>query len=1519
MNNFYPKRAVLLFFIFCLATVAVAQPGCPNINAGSDVALPCGTNCANLNATFFQTGSTTSYGVSSIPYSPPFPFTGGTQLFINADDRFSDSITLPFSFCFYGNQYRKAVIGANGLISFDLTNALQRCEFAFNASIPTPGPPSAGIYNNSINGAFHDIDPSVGDFTFLPPFIVYPANINYAVLGSAPCRTFVVNFSTVPHYSCNSLRTTQQIVLYETTNVIEVYIKDKPTCNSWNNGNAAIGIQNIDGSQGLAPPGRNTGPWSATNEAWRFTPNGPSIVTVEWLQGGSVIGTGASLSVCPGGTTTYTARATYLPCNGGVPVVVNDNVNVSLAGALQAGIDSSRNVTCFGANNGVAYAHATTSNAGLSYGWANGGPNTLSYSNLAPGTYIFTATDASACVRSDTVIITGPALLTANVPNVSQTNCSGTGIGTLLAGYTGGTGPFSFVWNSVPVQNDSVLNGVSAGTYSVTVTDSKACTATASGTLTITAGGNTVALGAPTITSPSCFGGADGSITANPSGGTGIYNYVWSNGPTTATDPNLTAGPYTVTVDDGAGCTATGTYTVSQPALLALNAPTITNIGCTALTGTIVANPTGGTPAYNYSWSRPSDGQTYAGQTIGNLSADNYNVTVTDTKACSVTASYTITSVPTITFTQSQVDVLCFGGNNGSATITVNTGTGPYNYNWNGNGPTTNATLSNLSAGVVDVTVTDANLCAASATFTITEPTAVVLGAPVITNVTCTSSGSITAAASGGTGTIGFVWSDAQTGATATNLSPGNYSVTATDQNGCTASAAYTVGTTGNVVTINAPTITNVSCAGGNNGSITANPTGGNGVYSYAWSNSQVGATASLLVANQYRVTITDGTGCSASAIYTVTEPAALVLDSVAVINLTCTGGLGSLTAYVSGGTPAYSYSWAAQNSGQTYTGSAISSLQADIYSLTITDNSACSITASNSVTQPVSIIFTQSQTNVSCNSGNNGSATITVTSGTPPYQYNWNGTATGNATINGLAAGPVDVTITDANCSVTANFIITEPTPVQLAVVNQTDVSCFGGANGSVEVLATGGTGAFTYAWNSNPLQTGPVAANLPAGIVTVTATDVNLCTITQTFTLTQPDTLTLALSHLNATCYQAPNGSISSVVAGGTPPYTYLWSDNQTTASAFGLLKGTYLVTVTDGKGCTVQGFDTIGEPDDIVIDLSVTAVKCVGDKNGTITVVATGGTSPYNYSATQDGSNFINTTDGLILGLAIGTYTVIISDNNGCTQTRFATIPNASIDNFITSTDSTSCYGTDYNDGGAHIEALSIQNGPYLYAVDGGGTQYSGDFSFLSAGYHTITAISNFGCISEVPVLVLQPLPIVVDVVPDTVYLPLGQSQQVAVTYLNAPGQVSYSWTPELGLSCTDCPNPVVSPFTEQDYVITLSMVNGTATCYGSATLHASLTEALPLFIPSAFTPNGDGNNDLFQVYGQGIKKVDMKIFNRWGELVYQSNNQFSGWDGTYKGQVQQPQVLTYTVSVVFLDDTKAEKNGTITLVR
>ncbi|MBX7051948.1 MAG: hypothetical protein K1X54_07920 [Flavobacteriales bacterium] len=298
--------------------------GCPDIDLGADISLPnCPSPCTplTLNAQYFETGNTTSYSVCQIPYTP-YPYNTGTGFSIGVDDVWTPVINLPFNFCFYGVNYSQCIVGSNGLISFNIGDAGLYCPWSFTAPCPSPALP-----RNAIFGVYHDIDPAVlcsgvpcGDARF-------------ATFGTAPCRVFVVSFDNVPHFSgaCNALRTSCEIVLYETTNVIEVYVENKPVCSTWNSGNALIGVQNVSATSGFTPPGRNTGPWAAVTEGWRFIPSGGSNVTINWYDQVGLIGTGSSISVCPDQVSeTFVATATYTQCNGST-IVVSDDVIVQCA------------------------------------------------------------------------------------------------------------------------------------------------------------------------------------------------------------------------------------------------------------------------------------------------------------------------------------------------------------------------------------------------------------------------------------------------------------------------------------------------------------------------------------------------------------------------------------------------------------------------------------------------------------------------------------------------------------------------------------------------------------------------------------------------------------------------------------------------------------------------------------------------------------------------------------------------------------------------------------------------------------------------------------------------------------------------------------------------------------------------------------------------------------------------------------------------------------------------------------
>ncbi|HOY05710.1 MAG TPA: HYR domain-containing protein [Saprospiraceae bacterium] len=674
-----------------------------------------------------------------------------------------------------------------------------------------------------------------------------------------------------------------------------------------------------------------------------------------------------------------------------------------------------------------------------------------------------------------------------------------------------------------------------------------------------------------------------------------------------------------------------------------------TNIGCNgASTGSATVNATGGTTGYTYLWSVSAGSQTTA--TATNLPVGVHSVTVTDANNCTAIATVTIIQATDVTATAAQTTpVSCFGGSNGSATVTPGGGTLPYTYIWD-NG-STDQTATGLSAGSHMVTVTDANGCTEMATVTITQPaSAVAVTISASTNVSCFggSNGAATAAGTGGTGTITYLWNNGQTTATATALTAGTYNVTATDANGCTSSTSVVI-TEPSELTANISAQTNVLCNGASTGSATVNVAGGTTTYTYAWSNGQTAATATGLAAGTYTVVVTDANGCTTSATVTITQPTALIAEISGQTNIGCNGAsTGSATVNATGGTTGYTYLWSVSAAGQTT--ATATNLPVGVHSVTVTDANNCTTTATVTIIQATDLTATAAQTTpVSCFGGSNGSATVTPGGGTLPYTYVWDNGST-DQTATGLSAGSHMVTVTDANgCTETATVTITQPaSAVAVTISASTNVSCFGGSNGAATAAGTGGTGTITYLWNNG--QTTATATGLTAGTYNVTATDANGCTAFATIVITQPAELEAIVSaQTNVLCNGTATGSATILPAGGTAPYTYNWSNGPTTQTASGLTAGTYFVTITDAMLCKVTRTVTITQPTLLTIQIiSTTDEACTGGHNGTATVSATGGTTPYNF--TWPGA----LTGASQTGLSAGTYVVTVTDANNCTAT-------------------------------------------------------------------------------------------------------------------------------------------------------------------------------------------------------------------------------------------------------------------------
>ncbi|HTF05054.1 MAG TPA: gliding motility-associated C-terminal domain-containing protein [Bacteroidia bacterium] len=408
------KNILLFSLSVCFSGTLFAQASaCPDVFAAPDTSL-CGTGgCVDLTATVQGSNATTTYAVSAIPYSP-YAFSGGNQILINIDDVWSSVIPMPFCFDFFGQTYNSCLIGSNAIITFDLSQANAYCQWPINAAIPSNQNPM-----NSIMAPFHDIDPSVG----------VTANIDWQVYGTAPCRQFVVNWSFVPMFSCNSMSATSQMVLHETTNIIDVYIQDKPICTNWNAGAAILGIQDATGSTAFVASNYNfPTQWAATNEGWRFMPSGAPNWTFAWFDlSGNQLSTSLTYQVCPNVTTSYVAVVNNMSCAG--PLLVQDTVTVGVSPGTVATTSTSTPDVCSN-NSGTATTNPTGTGP-FTYLWQPGGGTTQTITGLGAGTYIVTVLDGAGCATMDTVIVinTNPPINPVIVTNAVNGQMSQAGPG----------------------------------------------------------------------------------------------------------------------------------------------------------------------------------------------------------------------------------------------------------------------------------------------------------------------------------------------------------------------------------------------------------------------------------------------------------------------------------------------------------------------------------------------------------------------------------------------------------------------------------------------------------------------------------------------------------------------------------------------------------------------------------------------------------------------------------------------------------------------------------------------------------------------------------------------------------------------------------------------------------------------------------------------------------------------------------------------------------------------------------
>lgn len=1079
----------------------------------------------------------------------------------------------------------------------------------------------------------------------------------------------------------------------------------------------------------------NPGP-SSTIQSGYFEHNPAQIFT------GTTITYNCDWTSPASGNTNVTMYAAGLLANGNGGTSGDETVTTMALGSMMGGgqilVDVvGTNVSCFGSSDGTATAAAMGGGGGpYTYNWSNGmsGPTIM---NLAAGTYFVTATNASGMPGTGSITITQPAsAVLATIVNTIDITCINP-IGSATVDGTGGTPGYSFLWSNGMA--GPTINVTTGGNYTVTVTDNNQCTATATAfiaednVLPIADAGPlmTISCANPTavLDGTNSSSGAtifyewttpngnivNGANTATPlvdAGGT--YNLIVSdaiNG-CTATDatsvisninppsvmidppgslncvttsvtldgsasssgPNISylwttvggnivsgantntaavdaAGTYTLTATDNSnGCGASSSVMViSNTSLPTADAGTDMSLNCNNTSVMLNGSASSSGADITYLWTTVS-GNIVSGETTTMPIVDaagTYSLIVTNsTNGCTATDAVLVTQTPALMASiSSQTNVDCNGNSNGSASATASGGNGNYTYNWS-NGPMI-PTISGISAGTYTVTITDADNCTATAMATITEPTALTVSVTTV-DESSPGAGDGTASANpmGGTGTYMYLWNTNETTQTITGLAAGTYSVTVTDENGCTQSGSGTVNNFDcSGFSATASTV-NVTCNGGSDGSATATPAGGTTPYVYAWSDGQTMQTAIDLSAGNYMVTVTEDAGCQQVLMVTITEPLAVSISANTVNDPSCNGGVdGSITVSASGGNGGFTYLWS--NSGM---GEMISNLAAGSYTVTATDMSNCTGTLTvNLENPPLLVLNSLLIQNTICNGDSTGLATVGASGGTPNYSYEWPDGQTGPTHAN-LPAGDFSVTATDANgCMDTLTVTITEPDTLFVNIIS-TNETAVGANDGTATATPSGGAGGYIYIWGTG--DTTSTITNYPPGTYCVTVTDNNGCEVVGCATINAFACagVSTTTSGSGVSCFGGNDGTASVTPSGFADPVSYLWSNDSTTASITGLHAGTYTVTVSDVDGCSSVDDFEVGSPTALSVNTTnVTNAECPDLANGSITVAGSGGTPDYSY-AWADGTNG-PTNDSL----ANGSYEVVVTDLNGCTAVQ------------------------------------------------------------------------------------------------------------------------------------------------------------------------------------------------------------------------------------------------------------------------
>lgn len=957
----------------------------------------------------------------------------------------------------------------------------------------------------------------------------------------------------------------------------------------------------------------------------------------------------------------------------------------------------------------------------VSYNYGLGETTSNIFRNLAPGTYLITATDANGCTDLQSARVEASGFLEVEIESLVDASCN-LANGSFIAVPINGSAPYSF-----DIGNGSsavgIFNNLAEGEYTVTVNDSQGCETTHDLTIgTI----SPLLVDVVNIRPANCSTENGGAFTLLPSGGTLPINYDIGNGLTS--NPffiNLAPGTYDITATDAIGCSYIESVTIAQEGELNVTG-VVRDASCGQANGSFRVASSSGTAPFQIEW----NSEIYE-NVITSLAAGNYEIIVTDAKGCSTTQEIVIQDRNDLEADIQNVQNATCGNANGQFSVVAEGGDAPFTYNI-GTGETNSPTFSNLAGGFYEVTVSDANGCQVIESTLVEESVSISAAIVGIENTSCgTQNGQFSVEIISGAAPFTYNIGEGEvSSAMFNNLAGGFYEVTISDANGCEIVESTTIQESATVAAIIVEVV-NASCAA-ENGSFTVEVTSGRAPYTYNIGFGE-GDDADFvnLPAGAYQVTVTDASGCQTIETAVIeSETADLITTIQNIEDAACGENNGAFGVVVNSGTAPYSYR-IGENEEQNQPN--FNNLSPGSYTVIVTDANGCTsdhnltiIRASEAIDASVSNIQT-----ASCGA-ENGGFVVTGTGGRAPYRYDLGNGITLNEAFTNLSGGTYEVTVTDnAGCETVAEVIIPTSEGLEVDLIGIEETTC-GQNNARFEVLVENGTPPFAYNIGDGFVENS-VFEDLSAGTYTITVQDLNACQTTTTITLKDGDEVLSAniIDRSPANCAQN-DGAVRANVTNGTAPFTFTLNNQENNNGTFNnLAAGSYEINIIDANGCSTVLPFTITEGTEGVSGEVVQRINATcGQTNGSFTVQATSGVAPFTYNIGNGAG-----TSPLFQNLEQGIYDVTVTDVNGCQGTIEVQVEN---DNTVAA-EVQNLQATTCGETNGQFQIVAIAGAaPFTYDIGNGGTT-NANFSNLSSGEYEITVTDINFCSTTISVTI------------------------------------------------------------------------------------------------------------------------------------------------------------------------------------